>query len=67
MDKFIKFLIYTLKTIDGNTGSSEAILNEKLKIESQRLKYLLCAKKLDREQEYKIKQINEMYMCNKIF
>ena len=49
MDKFIKFLIYTLKTKDGVAGSSEPLLQEKFQIECQRLKHLLGAKKLDRE------------------
>lgn len=33
MDKFIKFLIYTLKTVDGVAGSSEPILKEKFQTE----------------------------------
>ena len=60
MDKFIKFLIYTLKTRDGVVGSSELILKEKFKIECERLKFLLGALNLDSHQEFMIKQLNEM-------
>ena len=46
---FIKFLIYQLKSFDGEPGSSKGLIAAKFPIECDKLKQLLSIKNLEDE------------------
>ena len=47
MDKFLKFLIFELKTFNGETGTSKGLIAAKFPLECQKLKNLLRTREID--------------------
>ena len=64
---FLKYLIYELKSYDGQTGTSKGLIAAKFPIECQKFKTLLNTKNLEDEHELKIQMISEQQICWKIF
>ena len=59
MDMFLKYLIYELKSYDGQTGTSKGLIAAKFPIECQKFMTLLNTKNLEDEHQLKIQMISE--------
>ena len=67
MDMILKFLIYSLRTIDGRRGTADSILN-KLQIESkQQFREMKKRNTISKMREHQFMQLNEMKVFGKIF
>ena len=64
---FLKFLIYQLKSCNGETGTSKGLIAAKFPVECEKFKKLLRTNNIDDEHQLKIQMISEQQICWKIF
>ena len=67
MNDLLKFLIYELRTSDGDTGSSEGILRAKLAAARTECLQMFKTQKLEPAHELKVAMISEQQLCHAIF
>ena len=64
MEAFVKFLLYTLKTINGQRDSANKILNT---LHAQSSKHLRMSQKISNENSENLRRILEYKVFKKVF
>lgn len=67
MDILLKFLIYTLRTLDGRKNTAESLLRKLQEIGKQEFMIKKDRKIISKMREHQIMQMNEMKVFRKVY
>jgi len=67
MDILLKFLIYTLRTLEGSKNTADALLNSMQEASKREFKQTKQRDTISKMREYQFMQMNEMKVFKKVF